>query len=588
MHSDDNTKETPRFHTIKIQRSDIFPESQHADPDSATGDVKRLDGERPRPRPERETPCPEPRAGSKGASVDGPFKIRRPGDPGDQTTAPEQHTPPPAQSMPLTAGGENDAPQTPDETNAAATDSTPSPEAMDPAAPEAQSPSESQQPGLPRIEPPAGRAPKIRLKPNIKLAKPPPLATTSPTGESPLPGNPADSASTVPPGSDSESDTPEQSADTTDTTPTSATGAAAPARSEREAKATHSDDATAQPAPATPPPAAESKRPKVKSAGTKLPDNLRQPPAAATDGKRARGNRHAHAASQRGWAAPLGCVLLLTAGNVLTIKPYLETWLFNGTVPTAQLVAACIATLLMACLILSRILVLRLLACLVLLVMIAYCIGAIVVPFAWQSLPSSIHAFAMAVQMPDTSNVGVHAGTAALFVGSLFLLFGRHAVLWAFAALCFAGGIAAAFLPVDSLLPTPAGAPRTVEMDSLRLSLPSGWMLLEEAEGFQKLATLDGAVVLTVERHTPEAVLNLDDFAAEMMDLYRTRHPSTAQFGTSVPGRPNQKRLFQIGETRMEVLLVQRDNGFYSIAFEGTEEVLKNRQDMVRSILAGF
>ena len=247
-----------------------------------------------------------------------------------------------------------------------------------------------------------------------------------------------------------------------------------------------------------------------------------------------------------------------------------------------------VTTVIMGLLILSRKLALRILAALILLSLVAYCIGAVIVPlYFWDMIPHDL------ISLEDLRMLGPPAimiGSGILFLGAFFLCFGSGAIQWILAVLCILIGATVPWLPVEEYLPESPGAPVVVEFEKLNIVLPEIWMRVTPKDDTgektgQFFRTLDGELSLHLTRAETEAGIGIREFAEIKLEEYRGEQP-VASF--DVPGNPSQKRLVVLGEQRVEVLITKRPDAFYCVELSGPSAAFKSKQDVVKNVFSLF
>ena len=455
-------------------------------------------------------------------------------------------------AMPTAKSEESEKPEPePQQADEPATPESPKENAEEETAPASQSP---------KVEPPAKRS-------GIKL-KGPREKKTKPAAEEPQPSK-AEEPSTPPP-------------------PPPLPGAAPPPKEAQE-------PAAAEPAPSTRP-----AKPRLQSRGTQLPEHLQAPPE-APKGKKGKKAPHAHPtppgphraraeapAGVAKKAAPIVALILVIAGNALSMMPAWTAWAKDQTVPTSQLISVGVGSIVMALLIIPRKTGLRIFAAVLTFLMVVFCAISIFLPWFIDSIVTDqADATKILASLPS---VELLAASGAILMGAFILLTGGTVIQWVLAALFVAAGAALPWPPVAEMIPDVQRAADVVAYGGLSVPLPSEWKPVADAsDAGVKYAVQGTDLELTISEGGSAAERSLAEYATMISQELKERYPDKGHYLDELPNVPNMQRASVfLGTSQVDVLIVQRDGKFYKAEISGPSGHFEAHKDLIDETVDAF
>lgn len=419
------------------------------------------------------------------------------------------------------------------------------------------------------------KRPKITLK---RPAKPSP----SPSEESPGP-RPAEEQETKP-----QADTQTQSSDDAIST--------AP---DKDLSDTNQPEQSAPPSPPSRTPAADKKPGLQKrDSYTNLPSHLREPPPPPKEskGKKKAGKDNIRQGPQQAEIslrasrrlAPLVAWFMIVAGTALNMWSAWKGWIDQGAFPRSELIFLAFTAVVMALLILPQKIVLRIIAAVLTLILSASCVLFMFLPaFVSTVTPSAETAATILAQVPPAELL---AGSGAVLFGGFILLTGGTVVQWILATLFVLIGAALPWLPLSESIPLFKGHGQGIVYESLKITIPSQWSPTAATEDTGQHYTLSGTedLELDIRQLRNVAEKSLSEQAVAIQQELKEAYPDSGHFLDRKPDVPHEQRISVFGETRIDIVVVRRDQYVYEIRVTGPRAAFDANDKLIDQTLAAF
>lgn len=374
---------------------------------------------------------------------------------------------------------------------------------------------------------------------------------------------------------------------------------AAASTSEAPAKAVSDADQTEKPSSSQPAPPV-NKKPELqkRDSYTNLPSHLKEPPPPPKEstGKKktgkdniSQGRRQAEKslrASRR--LAPLIAWFMIVAGTALNMWPAWKGWINQNAFPRSELIFLVFTAVVMALLILPRKIVLRIIAAILTLFLTASCVLFMFLPaFVSSVTPNAETAAIIRAQLPS---VELLAGSGAVLFGGFILLTGGTIVQWVLAILFVLIGAALPWLPLSESIPLFKGHGQGIVYESLKITIPSQWRPSAETKGAGMHYTLSGAEDLTLAIRQRQDVTEktLPEQAVAIQKEIKDAYPDSGHFLDRLPDVPHEQRISVFGETRIDILVIRREQSVYEIRVAGPRATFDANEKLIDQTLAAF